>query len=74
MRNLALGIMASWALIMLPKSKLMAKKLCILLTSIISLGVMQKLAFAVVGYQPLCLSMSWRWQLALSEPLLFPKE
>ena len=55
MRNLALGIMGSWDLIMLRKSKLMAMNL-ILLISIISLGVMQKLAFAVVGFQPLCLS------------------
>ena len=41
--------MGSWALFMLLKSKLTAMKLGIVLTSIISLGVMQKLGFAVVG-------------------------
>ena len=34
----------------------MAMKLCIFLTSIISLGVMQKLAVAVVGFEKLCIS------------------
>ena len=34
----------------------MAMKLCIVLTSIISLGVMQKLALAVVGFEELCMS------------------
>ena len=34
----------------------MAMKLCILLTSIISLGVTQKLALAVVGFEKLCMS------------------
>ena len=33
----------------------MAMKLCILLTSIISLGVMQKLALAVVCFEKLCI-------------------
>ena len=56
MRNLALGIMGSWALIMLRKSKLMAMKLGILLTSIISLGVMQKLGFDFVGSEKPCMS------------------
>ena len=40
MRNLALGIMGSWALFMLGKSKLTAMKLGSLLATIISLGVM----------------------------------
>ena len=48
--------MGSWALIMLRKSKLTAMKLGIVLTSIISLGVMQKLALAVVGLEELCMS------------------
>ena len=34
----------------------MAMKLCILLTSIISLGVMHKLGLAVVGSEKLCMS------------------
>ena len=51
MRNLALGIMGSWALFMLRKAKLTAMKLGILLTSIISLGVRQKLALAVCRLQ-----------------------
>ena len=55
MRNLALGIMGSWALFMLRKAKLTAMKLGILLTSIISLGVRQKLALAVAGFEKLCL-------------------
>ena len=48
--------MGSWALRLLRKAKLMAMKLGILLTSIISLGVMQKLALAVVGSEKLCMS------------------
>ena len=34
----------------------MTMKLCILLTSIISLGVTQKLVLAVVGFEKLCKS------------------
>ena len=56
MRKLALGIMGSWALSLLRKAELMATKLGNLLTSIISLGVRQKLALAVVGSEKLCLS------------------
>ena len=56
MRNLALGVMGSWVLILLGKAKLTAMKLGILLTSIISLGVRQKLALAVAGSEKLCLS------------------
>ena len=41
---------------MLRWAKLVAMNLCILLTSIISLGVMQKLALAVVGSEKLCVS------------------
>ena len=48
--------MGSWVLILLGKAELMAMKLGSLLTSIISLGVMQKLALAVVGSEKLCLS------------------
>ena len=47
--------MGSWALFMRRKAKLTAMKLGILLTSIISLGVMQKLALAVVGFEKLCI-------------------
>ena len=54
MRNLTLGI---WVLILLGKAKLTAVKLCVLLTSKISLGVMlRKLALAVVGCEKLCMS------------------
>ena len=41
---------------MLRRPKLMAMKLGILLTSIIPLGVMQKLALAVVGSEKLFMS------------------
>ena len=54
MRNLALGLMGSWALSLLRKAELMAMKLGIFLTSIISLGVRQKLALAVVASEKLC--------------------
>ena len=47
--------MGFWVLILLGKSKLTALKLGSLLASIISLGVMQKLALAVVGSEKLCL-------------------
>ena len=45
--------MGSWALFMLRKAKLTAMKLGIVLTSIISLGVRQKLALAVVASEKL---------------------
>ena len=48
--------MGFWVLILLGKAKLTAMKLCVLLTSMISLGVMQKLALAVVGCEKLCMS------------------
>ena len=48
--------MGFWALIMLRKAKLTAMKLGSLVTSIISLGVMQKLALAVVGSEKPCMS------------------
>ena len=35
---------------------MVAMNLCMLVTSVISLGVMQKLALAVVGSEKLCLS------------------
>ena len=48
--------MGSWALIMLLKFKVTAMKAGILLTSIISFGVMQNLGCAVVGSEKPCLS------------------
>ena len=35
---------------------MVAMNLCMLVTSVISLGVMQKLALAVVGFEKLCIS------------------